>query len=254
MSATRQIAEPVLAALSSATVDGNRLLLQGQMDRALYAQVAKVIEAAGGKWERKAKAHLFAIEAAEAIDPILLTGTVTAATSAKQVLGQFFSPPAVVARVIELAEIREGMQVLEPSAGSGNLALAALLRGASVDVVEHDNRLVPNLIGRGFGRVDQGDFLTMSPAPTYDRVVMNPPFARQADIRHVQHAAMFLRPGGRLVSVMAAGVAFRQDTLARDFRETVLAQGGRIEPLPDSSFKESGTSVSTVLLTWEPQA
>ncbi len=33
---------------------------------------------------------------------------------------------------------------------------------------------------------------------------MNPPFSRQQDIRHVMHAAKFLKPGGRLVAVMGA--------------------------------------------------
>ena len=95
--------------------------------------------------------------------------------------------------------------------------------------------------------VFEADFLEVMPNPIYDRVVMNPPFSRQADIMHVLHALQFLKPGGLLVSVMAASVTFRENKLTTDFRATVEARGGYIEPLPENSFKASGTGVNTVL-------
>lgn len=57
--------------------------------------------------------------------------------------------------------------------------------------------------------------------------------------------------GGRLVSVMSAGVAFREDRRARDFRALVDARGGSIESLPEGSFSASGTGVHTVVVTLE---
>ena len=57
--------------------------------------------------------------------------------------------------------------------------------------------------------------------------------------------------GPTLVSVMSAGVAFRQDKEHREFREYVAANGGSIEPLPDDSFRSSGTGVRTVLVVME---
>ncbi len=92
------------------------------------------------------------------------------------------------------------------------------------------------------------DFLTVQPEPVYDRVIMNPPFCRQADIKHVTHALRFLKPnGGLLVSVMSAGVTFRQNKLTTDFRQLVEERGGVIEKLPEGSFKASGTMVETVI-------
>ena len=55
--------------------------------------------------------------------------------------------------------------------------------------------------------------------------------------------------GATLAAVMAAGVTFRSDAKYVAFRALVAAMGGRIAPLPDDSFKESGTGVRTVLLT-----
>ena len=50
----------------------------------------------------------------------------------------------------------------------------------------------------------------------FDRVVMNPPFCRGRDLDHVRHALRFVAPGGRLVAIMSAGVAFREDVYERD--------------------------------------
>lgn len=65
------------------------------------------------------------------------------------------------------------------------------------------------------------------------------------------HALGFLRPGGRLVSVMSAGVKYRQDAKTRAFRELVEQHSGTIEDLPEDAFRESGTSVRTVVVTMD---
>jgi 16S rRNA G1207 methylase RsmC len=99
------------------------------------------------------------------------------------------------------------------------------------------------------GFVRHMDFLTQAPEPNYDRVVMNPPFAKQADIRHVLHALRFLRQGGLLVSVMAASVAFRDNRLTQDFRDLIRERGGDMEALPEGAFKASGTMVRSLIVT-----
>ena len=44
---------------------------------------------------------------------------------------------------------------------------------------------------------------------------------------------------------MSASVLFRTDKRTTEFRALVESYGGTIEPLPESSFKESGTAVNT---------
>lgn len=78
---------------------------------------------------------------------------------------------------------------------------------------------------------------------------MNPPFDRGRDVDHVTHALKFLKPGGRLVSIMAAGVEYRTDRKTSDFRATVERFKGSIRDLPFGSFAESGTNVNTVIVT-----
>ena len=140
------------------------------------------------------------------------------------------------------------MRVLEPSAGLGAIARPVAARGASVDCIELDGQLAGRLRQAGF-TVQAADFLEVPPRAEYDRVMMNPPFASRADVKHVMHALGFLKPGGLLVAVMSAGAGFRDDNLTTGFRATVEERGGTITALPDDAFKESGTGVRTVLVT-----
>lgn len=237
----------VLAVLSAAQTNGNALILTGQLDRKLYEKTNKVLEACGGKWNRKAKSHLFDMDAADRIDQIIVSGEVEIP---KDEFNYFPTPAAVVARLLEIASIQPGMHVLEPSAGRGAIAYPIADLGAIVDCYElmRENYLAlcENIKLR---HVRPMDFLAQTPEASYDRVVMNPPFAKQADIKHVMHALKFLKPGGLLVSVMSASVAFRDNRLTQEFRDLIYERGGDIEELPDGAFKESGTMVRTVVVT-----
>ncbi|MFI7706534.1 DUF3560 domain-containing protein [Nonomuraea sp. NPDC049480] len=171
----------------------------------------------------------------------------------------FMSPPKVVERVVEAAELQRGMSVLEPSAGNGALAKAAAAEGCEVHCVERYPQLSKDLLDvPGIVGLTTGDFLEVPPdqyPERFDRVLMNPPFSRGRDIQHVRRALRFLKPGGLLVAVMSAGVATNQDKPATSFRELVEQRGGHIEPLPDGAFATSGTDVRTVLAVIpEPEA
>lgn len=237
----------IVEILGRAATSGSSLVLVGQLDRKDYSLADKALRAAGGHWDRKAKAHVFDGDAAEAIEPILLTGEIV---SKKQEFGQFFTPAPIAEQVIALARLEPDMTVLEPSAGRGALAAPALLKGCQVDCVEIDERNVHILASSPYRAVVRRDFMRLDPGPIYDRVVMNPPFARRADIHHVLHAARFLKPGGRLIAITSAAVAFRTDKLSASFRAMVAERGGSIEALPPGSFKASGTGVNAVIVSF----
>ena len=167
----------------------------------------------------------------------------------------FPTPPELAARVVdEHAALyrRDGdaqLRVLEPSAGAGALAMAASKQGAIVDCVEMESARAAGLRAMGvFGRVICADFLRVAPDRAYDRVVMNPPFDRERDIDHVLHALKFLKPGGRLVSIMSAGTRYRETRKSADFRALVERHGGRIWDLPPRSFSSVGTNCNTVVV------
>ena len=238
-----RISNDVLAILSSGTTSGNQYFLPSvQLDRAMYTKVNKVLEAAGGKWNRSAKAHVFGYDAEQRMDEIIVSGEVDVP---KDEFEFFPTPDFVVDKMIELAGLFEGCKVLEPSAGRGAIAFTAANCGAKVDACELMDANFEHLqkVG-GLNSIIKGDFLHLEPKPDYDFVLMNPPFSKRQDVKHVNHAKQFLKDGGKLVSVMSAGVEFRQDKLTQEFRENLT----HIKKLPEGAFKESGTMVNTVLV------
>jgi phospholipid N-methyltransferase len=156
------------------------------------------------------------------------------------------TPPDLARRMADLADIRSGHRVLEPSAGTGNLvmAIAGTCPGVSVTAVELSLPLANSLATRCKGvPVIPGDFLDKEAfelgAP-FDRIVMNPPFNGGDDIRHVLHARKLLKPDGLLVGICAGGP--RQAAQLQPLCDTW-------EPLPAGTFEQAGTSVNTVLFT-----
>lgn len=240
----RQIPDDVLSVLSRCAVDGPRVVLPEQLDRKLYLRVNEVLAALGGAWQRKAKAHVFDTDAAERLDHCILTGSY----ARPQDFGFFPTPAGVADLVAELADLRLGHLVLEPSAGTGALVEACLrsVSGLEFHCFEIQPDMATSLNARWTTTV--GDFLQAEPEPHFDRVVMNPPFARGQDVDHVRHALKFLRPGGRLVSVMSASVEFRQDRRYASFREECAPE---LRRLPPGSFRPSGTDVHTVVAVVE---
>jgi phospholipid N-methyltransferase len=248
---TVTLSDAVADVLRRSTVDNATVYLPGeQLDRKLYQDVNKTLEAMGGKWNRKAKGHTFAAPhetVAAKFDEMLERGVY--APPSKN--GYFPTPPSLVDRLIELAEIEPHYTVLEPSAGQGAIAdrIRPLVDPRNLYLVEILSENLSVLHGKGYDypKLVPGDFLTTRFMPSgFDRVVMNPPFEKQADIDHVMHALGMLKAGGRLVSIMAAGVTFRDDRKAREFRSVVDVFGGTIETNPPGSFRESGTDVNTV--------
>jgi len=164
--------------------------------------------------------------------------------------GYFNTPPAVVERLISVADLRPGQRVLEPSAGAGDIADAIRAQGLVPDVVEVASSLRKILEAKGYNLVGY-DFLEYNGGP-YERIVMNPPFENAQEIDHVLHAYQLLAPGGRIVSVMSEGPFFRSDKKSETFRDFVDNYGWS-EKLPEGSFLKSrnSTGVNTRLVVIE---
>lgn len=232
-----------LTVLSAGRCDGDRFYLPaGTLDRKLYESVNKVLTALGGKWNTKAKAHVFG----ESCEPLIESAIETGSYVRPGDMGWFPTPAETAESVIDLANIEPGMLTLEPSVGEAAIALLAQAEGAEITAYEID----PKRAGVASKALDLEigvcDFLSVTPEPKFDRVVMNPPFALRADVKHVLHAIKFLKPGGRLVSIMSAGILFRTDALTTSLRD----QLDHYEALPDDSFKASGTSVRTAVVVF----
>lgn len=165
--------------------------------------------------------------------------------------GFFPTPLPVIELMIYHADMVAGpCRVLEPEAGSGGIAdvIRERFKDASLTLYERHMSLRDVLTLKGY-TLAGADFLDAEPTAEFDRVLMNPPFENGQDIDHVRHAFRFLKPGGRLVSIMSPGPFFRQDRKATSFRDWFESLSGEKIDLPAGSFKESGTGVATVLIT-----
>lgn len=206
------------------------------------------------------------------------TGLFDPKTTPAKRYGFFPTPDDAVALVLrDVSLFREKgeprLRVLEPSAGTGNLArrcakvdrdnISSYAReryrfDPLVDCVEIQPELADGLRASGlYGHVYTANFLSLSPATTgfYDRVVMNPPFDRERDIDHVVHALTFLKPGGCLVAVMSAGTEFRNTKKSAAFRELMKQMRAEWRDLPPGSFSSVGTNCNTIVLkVWQRQA
>lgn len=166
--------------------------------------------------------------------------------------GFFPTPPALIERMVEVADLWPGMRCLEPSAGKGDIAdaLAKAIEAPSLPCstlcIEEVHELAEICRLKGHD-THQGDFLSMPPRPEFDRVLMNPPFERNADAEHVQAAWRWLKPGGRLVAIISPG-----HTMSRGaaFLRWIEEVGGEVTPNEPEAFKGGfrPTSVPTYLL------
>lgn len=255
--ATRTISDDTLAILTgSIMTDGNRVTITKQLDRADYLAVDKVLRAAGGEWRRRDRAHVFPGDAAAVIDQICLSGTY----STERDDGWFPTKPAIADQLTALLRLQPGMRVLEPSAGEGALVEAVLrLRvPVRISVIERDKRrraVLAAIAVRTFESPEPGvvdvlqdydDFLAVPVVRIYDRVIANPPFIGTSYIDHTLHAYKLLQPGGRLVTILPAGIKFRLDRKHTEFRELVQRHGA-IYDLDDDAFQYTGKDKPTTV-------
>ena len=136
-------------------------------------------------------------------------------------LQQFSTPLALAYAALQAAAIRPGDVVMEPSAGTGMLAVmaqCALKEEGALHLNEIANtragllaRLFPDASVTRHNAEAIADHL---PGVRPDVVLMNPPFSatpgvsrnrHDADLRHIRSAFFALAPGGRLVAITSAG-------------------------------------------------
>ncbi|MCP5396110.1 MAG: strawberry notch family protein [Sphingomonadaceae bacterium] len=170
-------------------------------------------------------------------------------------LQQFATPPRLAWLAARACAFVAGDKLLEPSAGTGLLALwghkggaelwlnefsseratclASLFRG--VDVTRHDGELIDQLLDH-----------PASPS----LVLMNPPYSVSAErgrdgrcgSRHLRSAFCTLRKGGRLVAIMPEW--FDVSRFVKSVRDPVAV---RLNACIEGAFRKSGTSIAARL-------
>lgn len=196
-------------------------LVLPEMTRDLYTKCQKALDKMGFKWDRRQRVHVMQgdLDPAAALAEMIETGSIPNGNQ----FAYWPSSPRLVETVLDVADRCHARftSVLEPSAGEGAIVRSVLdqmghwsvvtaveiqaQRAAALRAIETPNRV----------DVIEFDFLSLVPSPSFDTVLMNPPFAVQGNplayVDHIEHAMKFLAPGGVLVSVVPAGYRFRTD-------------------------------------------
>ncbi|CCD97214.1 putative methylase/helicase [Bradyrhizobium sp. ORS 375] len=185
-----------------------------------------------------------------------------------QSLQQFSTPLPLALAAATAAQVTSVDRVLEPSAGTGSLAIFAELAGGSLLLNElaASRAALLDLVFAGltvtrFDAAQIDDYLDRACVPSV--VLMNPPFSAtvnvdcfQADttLRHVSSALARLGESGRLVAITAAGFAPDNPTWTDAFVR--LQERGRVvlsAAIDGSVYARQGTTTATRLLVIDKQ-
>ena len=173
---------------------------------------------------------------------------------------QFSTPMPMGLAAMAAAQITARDLVLEPSAGTGLLAVLAEIAGGSLALNELADtradllrRLFPGRPVTGFDAAQIDDHLDAGLRPSV--ILMNPPFSAVANVdartteataRHLRSALARLVPGGRLVAITGAGFAPDAPAWAETF--ACLTQTAHLVftgAVSGAAFAKHGTSFET---------
>lgn len=143
---------------------------------------------------------------------------------------------------------RTGLQILEPSAGKGDILDRLIIHGAEKDqmfAIEKNDELRLILSGKGY-RVIDTDFLSYADRYAFDLILMNPPFDDGAS--HLLKAWEILR-NGRIVCLLNAETVRNPHTKERQVLKTLIDAFGETEFI-GQAFKQSErpTDVEVVIV------
>jgi predicted RNA methylase len=213
---------------------------------------------------RRAKSPADLLDAVTAL--AALTPTHTRRSEESQRFQQFSTPLPLALIASLAADIRSADHVLEPSAGTGQLAIFAEDAGARLHLNEIAGAradlltllFTPNPVTR-HNAEHIHDLLAEDVRPTV--ILMNPPFsaalhvkgrARGADFRHLRSALQRLTPGGRLVAITGASFSPANPEYRGAF--ATLADTGRLvfsAPIAGAVYQRQGTTVETRLSVFD---
>lgn len=229
--------------------DGYLKMPRRQIDKDDYAKVKAKILDAGGEWiGGKTQGFKFRRSVEEALTELRSGNVVN-----RQQQFNFFATPAALADKLAatLGPISPSDRILEPSAGDG--ALIDAVHRIQPDVLVFCYELMPEnrevLLRKRNVLLKGEDFMKDEISGVYDKIIANPPFAKNQDIDHTLKMYEALKPGGKLAVIVSPHWEFSSEKKCQDFRIFLEKAGAHIEHIPGGAFKESGTLLRTNIIT-----
>ena len=235
---------------------GNAIKLGfGKLDRNVYLQIKKIMEANGGKWKGgRISGFVFGSGAAsaETVYESLCSGNIE---NRKKMFQYYPTPGDIADRMVEKLNIREDNvkagKVLEPSAGRGALIQAVHMKFPDIviDAYEINPDCYQSLEQCRNVFIHKSDFLESPDDEYYDYIIANPPFAKNADIRHFCKMYSVLKPGGTMCCIVSSHALEVSGSEETEFKTWLYSLSPDIEKLPHGTFKESGTNICSYMIT-----
>lgn len=254
-----KIKEDVLNVLKNAIfTEPSTVLLQGALDRKLYTDTNKVLDGIGLKWNKKLKCHISTEDITEKWYNMIDTGEWL---DIKKELQYFPTPTNIVKDMCNLVYWKEGMKVLEPSCGSGQIAFNLPDMKLEIDCIEINKDMADkcnmsypqnsnfyNIMNLDFMEFENNEY-------KYDVIIANPPFSKLQSIKHFNKMVELLKENGQLVCVLPMGDYDENSSikLRQDFTKFIKDNNCKIEYLNEGDFKESGTMVKTMIVYYKKE-
>lgn len=192
--------------------------------------------------------------------------TQTRRSDESQAMQQFSTPLTIGLAALAAADLVPGETILEPSAGTGMLAILAQMQGAKLilnELSEARAELLASLFPDVPLSQHNAEYINdyLPPWLASDVVIMNPPFSSSPNsrtassdvtLRHISAALSHLREGGRLVAI--TGESFSPSTTSWRSSFIALQEQATLRysiPISGKLYYKHGTSVGTRLSVFD---
>lgn len=223
----------------------------------------------GGHWSEAHKSFVFIKEVSigtikEAIQKANNQFPLSKEQIEREKLQAYFTPLEISKKMQQSAHICDKDIVLDHSAGTGNLVNGLNVPKENIFLVEPNLEFCEFLRRNGYVNVIQSTFeeaLDKKVLPNnISKILMNPPFSKQSDIKHILLAYGLLNKGGTLVSIIGKNSLLERDinnqkspTLENFISTCKSSKFHQIINLEPASFEESGTICDTCMIILEKE-
>ena len=168
----------------------------------------------------------------------------TSRTTPKYVIDKMW---LIVQNFVVESTTKRPLQLLEPSAGEGDLLNHQFNNKYDVCAVELNKEKFEVLKSK-FTNSIHGDFMKLDFHQNFDVIIAAPPFNNNVDVEHIQKMYSLLAKDGIIVTLTTPYWMTNNEPRQVQFREWLKDKDHKFEMLPDMTFVEKGKTVPTGIL------
>ena len=226
------------------------LLPDIQLDRKDYQEVNKVLVSLWGKWKTRVW-HIFTWTQEElewALFEVLEKWETVTLDEIKKQFQYFPTPKFLAENLIAELEIKENDIILEPSAWQWAISDLIIKNKKTLVELKEDNFniLKEKEFYNDDCRVINRDFLDcyIKDLWKFNKIIANPPFSKNQDVKHILHMYDLLEEWGRIVSIAWSWI----QTKETKYHKELMKLNPEFIQVEEWAFKESWTMVNTVIV------